>query len=95
MAYNPQGVTKAVLGHFRLEDSAAALVFKKVAISLRDDCPFYIKIELSHMVDGIVGDMLCCRTDRIDDRVVYADDEVTSNDIIVSDVIIIHLGLSQ
>ncbi|XP_065888707.1 endoplasmic reticulum resident protein 44-like [Dysidea avara] len=57
-------VTKAVVGHFRSEDSATALVFKKVAISLRDDCPFYIKLE----------------TDRIDDRVVYADDEGYPND---------------
>lgn len=31
--------------------------------------------------------MLCCRADRIDDRIVYADDEVTTNDVIVNDVI--------
>ena len=43
----------------------------------------------------LLCDVLCCRTDRIDDRVVYADDEVS----IMMSLLIVSLslitGLSQ
>jgi len=40
-----QETKKAVIGHFKSSDSGAMLVFRKVAISLRDDCPFYAAVE--------------------------------------------------
>lgn len=39
-----QEVKKAVIGHFSTADSGAVLVFRKVAISLRDDCPFHASV---------------------------------------------------
>lgn len=40
-----QEVKKAIIGHFREADSGAMVLFRKVAISLRDDCPFYSVVE--------------------------------------------------
>ena len=40
-----QEVKKAVIGHFKSTDSGPMLVFRKVAISLRDDCPFHAVVE--------------------------------------------------
>ena len=39
-----QEIKKAVIGHFKTADSGAMLLFRKVAISLRDDCPFYAAV---------------------------------------------------
>lgn len=40
-----QEVKKAIIGHFKSADSGSMLVFRKVAISLRDDCPLYAVVE--------------------------------------------------
>ena len=48
---------KAVIGHFKSADSGAMLVFRKVAISLRDDCPFYAVVEYVkrlHCTDDVI-----------------------------------------
>ena len=61
-----QEVRKAIIGHFKSADSGAMLVYRKVAISLRDDCSFHAAVDKCvHCVTlSVIMIMYCVITGR-------------------------------